>query len=420
MSMFKRVLALLAVVALLAAVPVATAAEEAPVVIDPSALFGSEVLHSYATEEKIGNGLAFYVTVNVSGAQITTANEYIPSSAKYTQDGVTYKVLEMGAVLTNQVKTHNGGGNLTIDDANAERTIVRVGAKYLCDVQTDTCSFAARIINIPTEQMGTAISCRPYCILQKVGTTEQIVVYQNGVDVSSFNKELYRAEPERTPVLDLSALGNVDDKIAASATAVYAAVDKDNDYEEGFKVSLSLENVSSNAKTSAGDSVTYIFKSEEGNELGTQTVAVDVLNPGDTKAVEFYAPIGTAAIEAIASNLNYVPVITLPTIGSDIDVSKKKNRIRVSAAEASFNEDGTIHVALSFTNYTSNWITEETDYVQYTYYNAAGTKIKTVTLYIGVIDTKKNKTKTFEFDLPANAAEVKITKSKIVYWTEWA
>ena len=58
--------------------------------------------------------------------------------------------------------------------------------------------------------------------------------------------------------------------------------------------------------------------------------------------------------------------------------------------------------------------------MQYTYYNAAGTKIKTVTLYIGVIDTKKNKTKTFEFDLPANAAEVKITKSKIVYWTEWA
>ena len=109
----------------------------------------------------------------------------------------------------------------------------------------------------------------------------------------------------------------------------------------------------------------------------------------------------------------------LPAIGSDIDVTKQKNRIRVSAAEASFNEDGTIHVKWTFKNYTSNWITEETDYVKYTYYKdntGKGTK----TLYIGVIDTKKNPVKTFEFDVPAYTTEVRITSSKIVYWTEWA
>ena len=116
--------------------------------------------------------------------------------------------------------------------------------------------------------------------------------------------------------------------------------------------------------------------------------------------------------------------VTLPAIGSDIDVVKKKNRIRVSAAtatyalDADFNE--TLTVSLTFRNYTSNWITEETDYVQYTYYDATGAKIKTETLYIGCIDTKKHPTKTFTFTVPTHTAEVRITNSKIVYWTEWA
>ena len=109
----------------------------------------------------------------------------------------------------------------------------------------------------------------------------------------------------------------------------------------------------------------------------------------------------------------------MPAIGSDIDVVKKKDRIRVSAVSAVYNEDGTIHVALTFKNYTSNWITEETDYVQCTCYDADGAAIRTETIYIGVIDTKRNVEKTFTFDVPANTAEVRITKSKIVYWTEW-
>ena len=111
--------------------------------------------------------------------------------------------------------------------------------------------------------------------------------------------------------------------------------------------------------------------------------------------------------------------MTLPAIGTDIDVAKKKDRIRVSAATAAFNADGTIKVSLTFTNYSTNWITEETDYVQYTYYASNGTKIKTETLYIGVIDTKKNPIKTFTFNVPAHTASVKITGAKINYWTEW-
>ena len=112
--------------------------------------------------------------------------------------------------------------------------------------------------------------------------------------------------------------------------------------------------------------------------------------------------------------------IALPEIGSDIDVTNKKNRIRVSNALAWYNEDGTIGVALTFKNYTSNWITEETDYVQYICYDEEGTPLKRGTISLGVIDTKKHPVKTYEFDVPGDTYEVKLSKSKITYWTEWS
>lgn len=114
------------------------------------------------------------------------------------------------------------------------------------------------------------------------------------------------------------------------------------------------------------------------------------------------------------------PAVVLPAIGSDIDVTGKKDRIRVSAASAKFNADGTIAVTLTFKNY-SNWITEETDYVLYTCYDKDGNAVQNATkLGIGCIDTKKYVSKTFTFNVPADTAEVRITRSKIVYWTEWS
>lgn len=115
------------------------------------------------------------------------------------------------------------------------------------------------------------------------------------------------------------------------------------------------------------------------------------------------------------------PFIALPEIGSDIDVTKKKNRIRVSAVAAWYNDNGSIGVSLTFKNYSTNWITEETDYVEYTCYDKNGNVVQKATrLLIGVIDTKKHPVKEFTFDVPATTAEVRITKSKIVYWTEWS
>lgn len=112
--------------------------------------------------------------------------------------------------------------------------------------------------------------------------------------------------------------------------------------------------------------------------------------------------------------------IALPEIGTDIDVVNKRNRIRVSGALAWYNEDGTIGVSLTFKNYTTNWITEEDDYVRCTIYGKNGEVLKTETIHIGVIDTKKHPVRTYEFTVPADAYEVRITHSEIVYWTEWS
>lgn len=123
---------------------------------------------------------------------------------------------------------------------------------------------------------------------------------------------------------------------------------------------------------------------------------------------------------AVSSNSHYSiwcdnNPVELPAIGTDIDVAKKKDRIRVSAATI---EDRT--VTLTFRNYTSNWITEETDYVKYTCYDSDGNALETKTIYIGCIDTKKSKEKSFTFEVPDATAKVALTGSKIVYWTEWA
>lgn len=410
MRNFKRILAFLMVVALLASVPVATSAESGS-----SEVIDETVLHSITVEEETGRGLAFRIKMNVNGAGVNARNEFINTDATVTIDSEVYHVVKMGAVMVNTADNIAKLDSWTVEDADGAH-ILDVPAKYLCEEpDADSCVFAVRIINLPAAAQGRAIACRPYIVLEKDGV--ETTIYGAG-DISTYNANYYSNVPEETPVLEPS-IANVDAKITVSdVSAAYVAYETTN-YAEAFEVSLTLTNTTTNAKPSAGDYITYAFKDAEGNVLGNEKVNLDTLTVGVSETVSIYAPIGTATIEVAEKELTYVPDIVLPEIGSDIDVTKKKNRIRVSAADASFNEDGTIHVSLTFTNYTTNWITEETDYIKYSYYKG-DTRKGTATLYIGVIDTKKNKTKTYEFDVPSYTTKVSITSSKIVYWTEWA
>ena len=154
----------------------------------------------------------------------------------------------------------------------------------------------------------------------------------------------------------------------------------------------------------------------------TTTVGTQAQEPIDpTTATTTKKPTTTTSTTVVTKPTVAQPGVVLPAIGSDIDVVKQKNRIRVSAASAVYNADGTIAVSLTFKNYSSNWITEETDWVEYTCYDKDGKVVQAATkIAIGCIDTKRHPVKTFTFDVPAATAEVRLTGSKIVYWTEWS
>ena len=409
MRNFKKLLSCLLVLAMLGSVAVMTSAEA------EASVFNDEILHSITTEDKTGLGLAFKFTANVSGAA-KDGNYAATDYGTATVDGVTYNVVTMGAIMANRAEDIANIDNLTITDNVDDVNVLNVEAKKLYETDEATCSFIVRITHLPEKALGRAIAARPYIVL-KDANGDETTLY-GASDICTYNTVYYEHNEAETPVLT-ATIADVDDRISVSDVTTAYVNYAPATYVEAFKVNFTLENVSANAKTSVGDTIIYACKDAEGNVLSTEIVQVDEMMVEDTLDVEFYAPIGTAVIEAAETNLNYIPDIIMPAIGSDIDVTKKKNRIRVSATEASFNEDGTIHVVWTFKNYTSNWITEETDYIKYTYYKGDTSK-GTKTMYIGVIDTKKHPVKTYEFDVPAYVTKVTISSSKITYWTEWS
>lgn len=150
-----------------------------------------------------------------------------------------------------------------------------------------------------------------------------------------------------------------------------------------------------------------------GATTGTATGAPSSSVTGGTTTTTTTAPTTTTTTVAR-------PNVVLPAIGSDIDLVKKKDRIHVVAATAEYDTDGNILVTLTVENSDKSFITEETDYVVYACYDKDGNAVQQSTkLYLGCIDTKTNKKKTYTFTVPASTAEVRIVQSKITYWTEW-
>ena len=192
------------------------------------------------------------------------------------------------------------------------------------------------------------------------------------------------------------------------------------------------EDTTTTTTTTAGDTTTGTDGGDTTAPTATVSTTTATKKPTTTVGTQAQEPIApttattkkpttTTSTTVVTKPTVAQPGVVLPAIGSDIDVVKQKNRIRVSAASAVSNADGTIAVSLTFKNYSSNWITEETDWVEYTCYDKDGKVVQAATkIAIGCIDTKRHPVKTFTFDVPAATAEVRLTGSKIVYWTEWS
>ena len=178
-------------------------------------------------------------------------------------------------------------------------------------------------------------------------------------------------------------------------------------------VSAAFSDVNADGDTNVRD-IAVIQQYVAGWSVTIDPVGADMNGDGDVNVRDI------AILQQYVAGWEIVPKITLPAVGTDIDVTKKKDRIRVSAASAVYASDGTLTVSLTFKNHTTKWITEETDWVEYTCYDANNTALVTKTIYIGCIDTKKKPVREYTFNVPANTAEVRITNSKITYWTEWS
>ena len=179
MRNFKRILSFLLVVAMLACVPVATAAEGEADLID------AEVLHSITVEEDTGCGLAYRIKMNVKGAAINGYNQFINTYATAEVNGEEYAVVKMGAVMANQAADIANIDNLTLENVDGQY-VLDVTAKYLCaEPEADSCQFAVRIINLPGEALGRAIACRPYIVLKKDGV--ETTIYGEA-QTSSYNE----------------------------------------------------------------------------------------------------------------------------------------------------------------------------------------------------------------------------------------
>lgn len=287
----KKTISVLLALALLLVPAIPTAAEGA--VIDPT------VTRSITeADAAVGNGLAFRFILHAAGVQVNGRNEFVNDTATVLHDGAAVKLVRMGAVVTNDTAVGADAAQMVLDNTGPNTRTVDVEGKILCEVDTDYCAFAVRIIKIPEVGQTTAIYARPYYVIDADGT--QQVIYGD-IQCRSYRQQ-------------------------------------------------------------------WCVNNTE-----------------------------------------------LPAIGSDIDMEKKKDRIRVEDAYRVGDE-----VTLTFRNYTTNWITEETNWVQVTCYNVDGNALESITIYIGSIDTKKNKEKSFTFAVPADTAKVALTSSKIVYWTEWA
>ena len=135
-------------------------------------------------------GLAFLFELESKG--VTRQDDYTASNkfyADYTngtvyafEDGVEYKLIKAGAVMTNDETVGENASIFTLDNVQSDLTVIDVVAEKLF-YNTDAIelngviSYAVRITNIPESHTGTLIYARPYYIFEY--NDRQITVYSD-------------------------------------------------------------------------------------------------------------------------------------------------------------------------------------------------------------------------------------------------
>lgn len=140
-----------------------------------------------STSEDV-SGLAFKFAVATSGMQVDKTTAIYDDA---TING--YKLIKMGAVVTNKTSAGTDPSTLYLNKVDDER-VLNIEAVYLCNLLDDSASYAVRITGIPEDKQDVAIYARPYYIYENEDGT-QITVYGDVVG-ASYNGKLSNNDGE--------------------------------------------------------------------------------------------------------------------------------------------------------------------------------------------------------------------------------
>lgn len=130
------------------------------------------------TEENSGTklGVAFRMDLETTGLRLIGSYrcDYTTGMVDAYGDGTPYRLITMGAVMTNDPAVGTDRKALVLENAQGGRTI-DIPAVFLCGLTDTTASYAVRVVDIPWRHKDTRIYARPYYVFEIDG--QRMTVY---------------------------------------------------------------------------------------------------------------------------------------------------------------------------------------------------------------------------------------------------
>ena len=127
-----------------------------------------------------GYGLAFKFKLECDGAQWnadTWVADFTNAKIDAFEDGTSYTLKRVGAVMTNKESVGTDEKAFTLDNLSNDNTVINVPVKYLWEDPADNgyITHIMRIINIPETHLSTLIYARPYYVFDYNG--REVIMY---------------------------------------------------------------------------------------------------------------------------------------------------------------------------------------------------------------------------------------------------
>lgn len=144
----------------------------------------SEV-HSKLSDGSAVVALAFRFRVDATGIAYGSGRKTVTDNATVTFDGDTYRLVRIGAVMTNRAETGQNPNAFRVGLSG----VTNIEGKYLFAVGRNYGEFVARIVNIPEAQIDTLIYSRPYFVY-KNAAGEEVYAYGHTMTANASGKKI--------------------------------------------------------------------------------------------------------------------------------------------------------------------------------------------------------------------------------------